>query len=88
MLQPFASPRDHDGTLSCTDEEICLHPRHPWGVSQIPKCLVKNAGDWLPSGHAASHSNGISAVVKEKALKTFQRINACSFWGCGRLTAS
>src|SRR5580658_7164531 len=47
MLQPFASTCDHYGTLPCIDEEICLHARQPRGVSKIPKCLVKKAGDSL-----------------------------------------
>src|SRR5271154_1286972 len=41
-----------------------------------------------PLGHAASDSDGVSAVMKEKALKILQRINGWSFWGCGRLTGS
>ena len=72
MLQPFASPGDHYGTLPCIDEEICLHARHPRGVSQFPKYLVKKAGDSLQGFerlllHYRGNSIGVAGRMAQRA---------------------
>src|SRR5271154_1237757 len=72
MLQPFAAPCDHYGTLPCIDEGICLHARHPRGVSQIPKCLVKKAGDSLEGFerlllHYSGNSIGVARCMAQRA---------------------